>query len=119
MSDSTKRKKGMEMFEKVLGFVPPDPGGDSFLETTVDHLFANVWAAPGLSVRERRLVTLTVLAQIGNESVLKLHAGAALDSGDISDESMDALVIHLAHYAGWPPAAILATTLRTLRAKRS
>ena len=119
MSDSTKREKGMEMFEKVMGFVPPDPGDDSFLETTVDHLFANVWAAPGLSVRERRLVTLTVLAQIGNESVLKLHAGAALDSGDLCDESMDALVIHLAHYAGWPPAAILATTLRTLRAKCS
>ena len=79
MSDSDKRKRGMETFEKVMRFAPPDPTGDSFLEVTVDHLFADVWSEPGLSIRERRLVTLTVLAGLGNESVLKIHAGAAID----------------------------------------
>ena len=119
MSDSDKRKRGMETFEKVMRFAPPDPTGDSFLEVTVDHLFADVWSEPGLSIRERRLVTLTVLAGLGNESVLKIHAGAAMDSGDLSDETLDALVNHLAHYAGWPPAALLATTVRTIRAERA
>jgi len=118
MSDSNNRKKGMQTFEKVMRFAAPDPTGDQFLETTVDHLFAKVWAGPGLSIRERRLVTLTVLAGLGNESVLEIHAGAAIDSGDLSDESLDALVIHLAHYAGWPAAALLSTTLRKLRARR-
>ena len=119
MADSTKREKGMKMFEEVMRFAPPDPTGDSFLEVTVDHLFADVWSAPGLTVRERRLVTLTVLAGLGNESVLKIHTGAAIDSGDLSDETLDALVNHLAHYAGWPPAALLSTTARVVRAERT
>jgi 4-carboxymuconolactone decarboxylase len=102
-----------------MGFAPPRLEGDLFLETTTDHLFADVWARPGLGVRERRLVTLTILACLGNEATLRLHLGAAMKSGDLSDEELDELLLHLAHYAGWPPAAVASGVLRTLRAERA
>ena len=117
MSEGAKRSQGRAMFEKVMGFAPPRLEGDLFLETTTDHLFADVWARPGLGVRERRLVTLTVLACLGHEPTLRLHLGAARKSGDLTDAELDELVLHVAHYAGWPCAAVASGVLRALRAE--
>jgi 4-carboxymuconolactone decarboxylase len=119
MSDPAKRVQGRAMFEKVMGFAPPRLEGDLFLDATTDHLFADVWARAGLGVRERRLVTLTVLACLGNEPTLRLHLGAALKSGDLTDAELDELVLHVAHYAGWPCAAVASGVLRALRAERA
>ena len=75
--------------------------------------------APGSRVRERRLVTLTVLMGMGNEMTLRLHFGAAMKSGDLSDTEIDELDLHVAHYGGWPQAAIASQVVRQLRAERT
>ena len=113
-----KREKGLECFEKVMGFRPPVIPDDPFLDTTIDHLFANVWARPGLSIRDRRLVSLTVLMQFGNEQTLKLHFGAAMKQKQLTDTEIDELIVHVAHYAGWPAAAVSSQIVRALRAER-
>ena len=118
MSDPERRKRGLEAFSKVMGFAPPALAGDLFLDVTLDHLFADVWSRPGLSVRDRRLVTLTVLMGLGNEATLKLHLGAAMRTGQLSDEEIDELVLHVAHYAGWPVAAVASQVVRQLRSER-
>jgi 4-carboxymuconolactone decarboxylase len=119
MADETTRDKGLDTFEQVMGFRPPDLRGDPFLDVTIDHLFAKVWAHPGLSVRDRRLVTLTVLMCLGHEATLELHLNAALRTGQLSDVELDELIVHVAHYGGWPPAAIASQVLRRVRAKRA
>ena len=81
MSNEEKRSRGLAKFEEVMQFSPPDLRGDAFVDSTVEHLFAEVWADPALAVRDRRLVTLTILACLGNEMTLKLHFGAAMRSG--------------------------------------
>ena len=101
-----------------MGFEPPPLAGDLFLAVTLDHLFADVWARPGLSVRDRRLVTLTVLMGLGNEATLKLHLGAAMRTGQLRDAEIDELLLHVAHYAGWPVAAVASQVVRQLRAER-
>jgi 4-carboxymuconolactone decarboxylase len=113
-----KREQGLECFEKVMGFRPPAIPNDPFLDTTIDHLFANVWSRPGLSIRDRRLVTLTVLMQFGNEATLKLHFGAAMKQKQLTDAEIDELIVHVAHYAGWPVAAVSSQIVRGLRAER-
>jgi 4-carboxymuconolactone decarboxylase len=118
MSESEKRRRGSAKFEEVMQFPPPALEGDTFLDATVDHLFAEVWSRPGLSVRDRRLVTLTVLICLGNEMALRLHLGAAMKSGDLDDEQIDELVLHLAHYGGWPVAAVASGVVRQLRVER-
>jgi 4-carboxymuconolactone decarboxylase len=119
MADPERRARGVASFEKVMGFEPPALEGDLFLDVTLDHLFADVWDRPGLSVRDRRLVTLTVLMCLGHEPTLKLHLGAALRTGQLTDAEVDELVLHVAHYAGWPPAAVASQVVRQLRAERA
>jgi 4-carboxymuconolactone decarboxylase len=101
-----------------MGMPAPAAPADPFVEATVDHLFADVWSRPGLSVRDRRLVTLVVLIQLGNESVLRLHLAATMRQQQLSDLEIDELILHVAHYAGWPGAAVASQIVRQLRAER-
>lgn len=117
MPQSDERQKGLDKFEEVMGFRPPEID-DAFLDITLDHLFPNVWSRGGLTRRERRLITLTVIMSLGQESALSLHMRAALQSGDLSNSDIDELIIHLAHYAGWPVAALGSTVARQLRAQK-
>lgn len=112
------RQRGREWFERVMGMPAPATPPDPFVEATVDHLFADVWARPGLSLRDRRLITLTVLIQLGNETALRLHLDATLRQQQLSDVELDELILHVAHYGGWPGAAVASQILRQLRAAR-
>lgn len=118
MADEEQRAKGLAWFERVMGFRPPDVRGDPFLDATMDHLFPEVWGRPGLDLRARRIATLVVLMCLGHEATLKLHLGAAMRTGQLSDVEIDELILHVAHYAGWPPAAIASQVVRQLRAER-
>ena len=115
---SANREKGLESFQKVMGFAPPADALDPFLEVTVDHLFGDVWSRPGLSVRDRRLVTLAILIHLGNETTLRLHLGATIRQRQLTDVELDELILHVAHYAGWPGAAVASQILRQLRIER-
>jgi 4-carboxymuconolactone decarboxylase len=119
MTSPDRRRQGLAKFAEVMRFTPPDVPGDVFLDATIEHLFAEVWSRPGLGVRERRLITLTVLICLGNEMALRLHLGAAMKSGDLSDQEIDELVLHVAHYGGWPAAAVASQVVRQLRAERA
>jgi 4-carboxymuconolactone decarboxylase len=118
VSDAGDREKGREWFQKVMGFAAPPLQGDPFYDATLEHLFAKVWSRPALGVKERRVATLVVLMCLGHEATLKLHLGAALRTGQLSDAEMDELVLHVAHYAGWPVAAVASQVLRAVRAER-
>jgi 4-carboxymuconolactone decarboxylase len=117
MADDDRRARGRAMFERVMGFPAPELD-EPFFDATLDHLFAEVWSRRALSVRERRLVTLTVLMSLGHEATLRLHLGAALRSGDLTDAEVDELVLHVTHYAGWPLGAVASQLVRQLRAER-
>lgn len=117
--DAGKRSRGKAAFERVMTFPAPPLEGDLFYDTTLDHLFAELWSRPGLGVRERRLVTLTLLMAMGHEGNLKLHLAAALRSGDLTDAELDELVLHVAHYGGWPAAAVASQVLRQVRTERA
>ncbi|HME71312.1 MAG TPA: carboxymuconolactone decarboxylase family protein [Myxococcota bacterium] len=119
MAEGDRRERGVAAFERVMGFKPPALPGDVFLDATLDHLFADVWTRPGLSVRDRRIVTLTVLICLGHEATLKLHLSAAIRTGQLTEAEIDELVLHVAHYGGWPVAAVASQVVRELRAERN
>jgi 4-carboxymuconolactone decarboxylase len=92
--------------EEVYGFgADPDVGPGDFLAYTVDHLFGDVWRRPGLDVAARRLLTIGVLAAQGQPDLLDVQFGAALSKGELTEDQVREIVIHLAHYVGWPLAA--------------
>ncbi len=80
------------------------PQGGPLTEETVDHLFASIWARPGLSVRDRRLATIGFTASLGRVDLLETQILGALRNGELDAEQLGELVLHLAYYAGWPNA---------------
>lgn len=104
MSDEERHKAGIEILETLLGGAPrPGTLPDDFLEMTVDHVFGRVWARPGLELQERSMITLAALTVLGRENELRVHLRGALNLG-ISKEKITEILIHLAHYGGWPVA---------------
>lgn len=71
-----------------------------------EQVFGGLWERPELTRRERRLITLTVLAVLGQDQVhAPLHIKAALDSGDLSEAEAREVAVQVAYYAGWPLAS--------------
>ena len=70
-------------------------------------LFADVWARPGLSPRDRSLVTVSALITLNRPDQLRSHMALASQNGVTQEELVEALT-HLAFYAGWPSAVTAA-----------
>jgi 4-carboxymuconolactone decarboxylase len=71
---------------------------------TRDVLFGDVWERPGLSKRDRSLITVATLVALYRTNELPFHLKRALENGLTKDELAEAIT-HLAFYAGWPCAA--------------
>lgn len=70
---------------------------------TDDVLFGDVWERPGLSKRDRSLVTVAALIANGNTEQLANHLRRAKENG-LSETELAEVITHLAFYAGWPRA---------------
>jgi 4-carboxymuconolactone decarboxylase len=88
---------------KELFGVEPRPGmmQEDFLQVTVENLFGDIWTRPGLELKERSMITVAALTVLGRWPELKGHLRGALNIG-ISREKINEMMIHLAHYGGWP-----------------
>jgi 4-carboxymuconolactone decarboxylase len=73
-------------------------------ELTQQVLFGDVWERPGLSKRDRSLITVATLVAMYRTNELPFHLKRALENGVTKDELVE-LITHLAFYAGWPPAS--------------
>ena len=70
---------------------------------TDNVLFGDVWERPGLSKRDRSLVTVSALIALNRPDQLRSHLMRARDNGVTQEEVVEAIT-HLAFYAGWPNA---------------
>lgn len=94
---------GLEMIDAVYGDgfrVHFQDATDPLMQDTVDHLFGRIWSRPGLSIRDRRLLTMGVLGAAGRADLFAVHATAALKTGDLDADQLQEIVLHLAYYAG-------------------
>jgi 4-carboxymuconolactone decarboxylase len=71
---------------------------------TDNVLFGDVWKRPGLSPRDRSLVTVSSLIAQYRVNELPFHLKYALQNGVTREELIEAIT-HLAFYAGWPTAS--------------
>lgn len=76
----------------------------AFAELTDEVLFGDVWERPGLSKRDRSLITVASLVALYRTNELPFHLKRALENGLTKDELIEAIT-HLAFYSGWPTAA--------------
>jgi 3-hydroxyisobutyrate dehydrogenase-like beta-hydroxyacid dehydrogenase len=95
---------GLHMMDQAYGpgfSTAVQDADDPFSTETVDYLFAQVWGRAGLSVRDRRLLTLGVAATVARPELVQVIANGALVNGELSAEQLREAVLHLAVYTGW------------------
>ena len=98
------REQGRELAGRLFKGLPPTKGVHAdLMKQTVDHLFGEIWQDERLSVEQRSLITCTVLVATGRESEQFLHFRGARNLG-IERSTLEAMITHVAHYAGWPVA---------------
>lgn len=83
------------------------PWGDiapHLADITDTVLFGDVWRRPGLTKRDRSLITLASLIALYRTNELPFHFRTALENGVTRQEIIE-VITHLAFYAGWPAAS--------------
>src|SRR2546421_9559147 len=83
---------------KSFGDIAP-----ALAEYTDTVLFGEVWERPGLSPRDRSLITVASLIALYRTNELPFHLKKALANGISRDELIE-VITHLAFYSGWPTA---------------
>ena len=94
--------------QRTLGDIAP-----KLAELTDQTLFGDIWQRPGLTPRERSLVTVSALVALYRIEQLPFHLRRARDNG-IDRDTLAEVITHLAFYAGWPCAVSAASVLRTV-----
>lgn len=106
------RDEGLNVFREMLPGVLPDdlPNEDvsfgkgfapELMEIGIEGIFGRLWTRPGLSRRDRSLVTLGILIALGAEAEMESHFRIAKRNG-LSDEELAEVVYHSTGYAGFP-----------------
>ena len=109
-SQDERRKRGMKMFDEVYGGIvpfPPEELHDDFLDRNVDQLFAEIWSRPTMSIRDRRLIVIGMIAAQGEADTFEIQLRAALHKGELTPADLQEIIVLLPYYIGYPKASRL------------
>ena len=103
-------QRGMATRRAVLGDAHVDGAtarktafDDDFQSFITEGAWGSVWSRPGLSKRERSMLTIALLAALGHDEEVAMHVRATVNTGCSPDDIKEAL-LHVAVYAGVPAA---------------
>ena len=107
---SQAHAKGMETRRKVLGNVHVDRAAANateldrrFQQFITEGAWGTVWTGRHFTLRERSIVTLALLAALGQDDEVAMHIRATANTGATAEDIAEALM-HVAVYAGVPKA---------------
>ena len=106
----TRFEQGMATRRAVLGNAHVDaanarktPFDADFQTFITEGAWGSVWSRPGLTKRERSMITIALLAALGHDEEVAMHVRATENTGCSPDDIKEAL-LHVAVYAGVPAA---------------
>ncbi len=101
---------GMATRRKVLGDAHVDRAeaaksdfDEPFQIFITEGAWGGVWSRPQLTPRERSMITIALLAALGQSDEVAMHVRATANTGATRDDVIEAL-LHVAVYAGVPAA---------------
>ncbi|MBD3764043.1 MAG: 4-carboxymuconolactone decarboxylase [Rhodobacterales bacterium] len=110
MSDPDRHAQGMATRRQVLGDAHVDRAEAAktdfdapFQALITEAAWGHVWSRPTIPLRERSMLTIALLAGLGNDHELAMHIRATRNTGASPADVMEAL-LHVAIYAGVPRA---------------
>ena len=115
MTDSKRWKKGEEKIKDVYaGDVVTAPEGTyAFSDIMLETLFAEIWTRDILSMRDKRILLLGMIAAQAQADTFKIQVKASIKRGEISPEEIRELHLFIAQYCGYPKAAALVAPMET------
>lgn len=106
MSNDTRRTRGEQMITEVYaGDVVVPPEGYAFTDIMLETLFAELWTRDTLSMRDKRILLLGMIAAQGEGMTFKVQTKAGIKNGELSAEDLRELHLFIAQYCGYPKAA--------------
>ena len=100
-------KRGQDVMEKKgVWHVEPSAGTDQeFADLTQEMLYGGIFGRPGMSLRDRELITMAVMVATGAEfDRIYNHFRNAHLLG-ITDTEIREMIFQVMFYAGWPKGA--------------
>ncbi|MCV3211207.1 4-carboxymuconolactone decarboxylase [Mesorhizobium sp. YC-39] len=104
------RTQGMITRRSVLGDAHVDRAeaartdfDSDFQDFITEGAWGSVWSRPGLTRRERSMITIALLAAMGHDDEVAMHVRATINTGTSASDIREALM-HVAVYAGVPAA---------------
>ena len=101
-------KAGLAMRKKVLGgdyvdkaFKEADDFIGAFQEVATEFAWGSVWTRPGLSLRDRSLVTLAQCIALNRPDEIRVHLRGAIRNG-VSKTEIREICLHSFLYCGGP-----------------
>lgn len=110
MPENERAKTGRKTRTEVLGetYVAASDAKKNdfnadFLDFITEGAWGSVWSRPGLTRRERSMITIALLAALGHHDEVAMHVRATANTGASREDIKEAL-LHVAVYAGVPAA---------------
>jgi 4-carboxymuconolactone decarboxylase len=115
--DARRLERGYEMYRAVYGddMPQPDPNASLYVAQMMRHLFADTWGREALSVRDRRLVIMGVLAATGQADKVEIQFRRAHELGELSLDQLEEVVLQLVAYCGWGMVSPLSMLVPQMR----
>lgn len=111
--DKVRFEKGADTLKKVYdGMVRPgEHGTDRFMDLMVPSIFGELWDENILSIPQRRLFVMGIIAAMGEYGTLKVQCMAALRNGEMDEDQLRELANQGAPYAGYPRSGGIRTAV--------
>lgn len=90
--------------ESMAAKKPTDRFGGDLTRLAVENVYEQIWTRPGLGLRDRSLVTISMLIAQGNDRELKIHLEAGLRNG-LTPQEIAEVIYQASAYVGFPRAS--------------
>lgn len=84
---------------------------------TRERLLGELWHRPGLSPRDRSIITVSALIARNQTVEMPFYLNLALDNG-VKPKELSEIITHLAFYSGWPNAMAAVVAAKGVFAQR-
>jgi 4-carboxymuconolactone decarboxylase len=100
---------GMAVRRKMLGDAWVDRSLQSrndfnteFQEMITRHVWGDIWTRPGIDVRTRRFMVLSIMIALASWDEFRLHVRSGLAAGDLSKDDLKEIILQATAYCGAP-----------------
>src|SRR3546814_17758082 len=121
MSEDDRWAKGLDVVDQVYG-----PGSREmmkgsedfpFVAETVNHVFGDIWAMPGLSIRDKRLLVIGATTMLGRPDLIEVQVGGAIANDELTDEQLNEIPLLMIFSSGAGNATALHLGIPPARAQ--